>query len=244
MEKLREVAVTGDYDLVVLDTPPTRNALDFLEAPNRLLSMLHEGALSWLFKPRGTGFSASRAGRAIFGKSQQAMFSIFERFTGGEVVSGISEFVSAFSGLLDGMGARAGEVMELLQSDESAFLLVASPNRIALSEALYFYDRLSEAEIPFRGFVVNRVRPTSANGSVPADPQEGGFTPVDATFDAAVQAIWTGLRQRARQAAVDRHHIAALKDHCGDGMPYVEIPELEGEVHDLEALQMLLDYLK
>lgn len=243
MEKLREVVVSSDYDLVVLDTPPTRNALDFLEAPDRLLSMLHEGALSWLFRPRGKKFSSSRAGRAIFGRGQQAMFGIFERFTGMEVVQGISEFVSAFSGLLDGMGARAGEVMELLKGDTSAFVLVASPNRIALSEALYFYDRLSDAEIPFRGFVINRVRPSSATGAVPTSPVEAGFERGGEDWNDAVDAVWAAFRRRARQAAVDRHHIDALKDHCGPGMPYVEVPELEGEVHDLQALQQLLTYL-
>jgi anion-transporting ArsA/GET3 family ATPase len=242
MEKLREVAVSADYDLIVLDTPPTRNALDFLEAPGRLLSMLHEGALSWLFKPRGQRFSGSKAGRAIFGRGQQAMFGIFERFTGLEVVQGISEFVSAFSGLLDGMGARAGEVMELLKGDTSAFVLVASPNRIALSEALYFYDRLQEAGIPFRGFVINRVRGSSAEGSVPADPSDAFLTD-DPTWNTAVESIWSAFRRQARQAAIDRHHIDALKTHCGEGLPYVEVPELEGEVHDLTALKLLLDYL-
>ncbi len=243
MEKLREVATGGDYDLIVLDTPPTRNALEFLEAPDRLLSMLHEGALSWLFKPRGQRFSGSRAGRAIFGRGQQAMFGIFERFTGLEVVQGISEFVSAFSGLLDGMGARAGEVMELLQGPDAAFLLVASPNRIALSEALYFHDRLKEGDIPFRGFVINRVRSTAAQGEVPTDPAEAGFPPGDAAWNDAVEAVWGAFRRQARQAAIDRHHIDALKAHCGDGVPYVEVPELEGEVHDLAALQQLLTWL-
>ncbi len=243
MEKLREVVTSGDFDLVVLDTPPSRNALEFLEAPDRLLSMLHEGALSWLFKPRGQRFSGSRAGRAIFGRGQQAMFGIFERFTGLEVVQGISDFVSAFSGLLDGMGARAGEVMAMLQGDDAAFLLVASPNRIALSEALYFHDKLVEGGIPFRGFVINRVRATSAGGTVPSDPAEAGFPEGDSTWNEAVDAVWTAFRRRARQAAIDRHHIDALKAHCGDDVPYVEVPELEGEVHDLAALQQLLTWL-
>ena len=243
MEKLREVSCSGDYDLIVLDTPPTRNALDFLDAPDRLLSMLHEGALSWLFKPRGERFSGSRAGRAIFGRGQQAMFGIFERFTGLEVVQGISEFVSAFSGLLDGMGARATEVMELLEGDRTAFLLVASPNRIALSEAIYFHDRLKEAEIPFRGFVVNRVRASSADGAVSTDPWAAGFERGDDAWNDEVEAVWEAFRRQARQASIDRHHIDALKEHCGDGVPYVEVPELEGEVHDLAALGQLLDYL-
>ncbi len=242
MEKLREVAASGDYDLIVLDTPPTRNALDFLEAPDRLLSMLHEGALSWLFKPRGQRFSGSRAGRAIFGRGQQAMFGIFERFTGLEVVQGISEFVSAFSGLLDGMGARAGEVMEMLRGPTAAFVLVASPNRIALSEALYFHDRLAENDIPFRGFVINRVRNSSADGSVGSNPFEA-FPEGDDAWNAAVTSVWSSFRRLARQAAIDRHHIDALKAHCGDGVPYVEVPELEGEVHDLAALRLLLEYL-
>ncbi len=243
MEKLREVATSDDYDLIVLDTPPTRNALDFLEAPDRLLSMLHEGALSWLFKPRGQRFSGSRAGRAIFGRGQQAMFGIFERFTGLEVVQGISEFVSAFSSLLDGMGGRANEVMDLLKGDRAAFVLVASPNRIALSEALYFHDRLAEADVPFRGFVINRVRASAAPGSVPLDPFEEGFGRGDDAWNDAVQAVWAAFRRQARQATIDRHHIDGLKEHCGDGVPYVEVPELEGEVHDLAALQQLLTYL-
>lgn len=245
MEKLRQVAVSGDYDLVVLDTPPTRNALDFLEAPGRLLAMLSEGALKWLVKPRDGSFSSSRAGKLIFGKGQQAMISVFERFVGDEVLGGLAEFVTAFSGLLDGMGARAGEVMELLRQEDTAFLLVASPNRIALSEALYFHDRLAEAQIPFRGFVINRVRPSASLGKLPADAADAGFPERDEPgWSAAIDAVWANHRARARWAAVDRHHIEALKAHCGQSLPYVEVPELEGEVQDLEGLQLLLEHLR
>ncbi|MDP6945478.1 MAG: ArsA-related P-loop ATPase, partial [Myxococcota bacterium] len=159
MERLLEVSRDDDFDLVVLDTPPSRNALDFLEAPSRMVRMFAEGGLRWLRLAEGGGFSSSRAGRALFGKTRQAMFSVFERFTGSEVISGIAEFVSLTSEIFDGMKVHASEVMDLLRGDTATFLLVASPNRISLSEALYFHDRLEEAEISFEGFVINRVRP-------------------------------------------------------------------------------------
>lgn len=246
MEQLLDVAARGDYDLIVLDTPPSRNALDFLEAPGRMVAMLADGALKWLRSDDGSRFSATRAGSMLFGKGRQAMFGVFERFLGTEVISGISEFVTAMGGLLDGMRTRAAEVKTLLESDEVAFLLVASPNRISLSEALYFHERLAEAGIPFEAFVINRVRPTSADLLEVPRGTEGIFEdrPDDPGWNEAVDAIWTNHRRRARWAAVDRHHIDALKKHAGDSVPYVEVPEIEGEVHDLEALQALLEFLR
>jgi len=245
MEKLRQVVEAGRYDVVVLDTPPTRNALEFLEAPGRLLSMLHDGALKWLVRPTGKRWSAARAATTIFGKGQQAMLGVFERFVGGDVLGGISEFVTAFSGLLDGMGRRAAEVMELLRGDEAAFVMVAAPNRIALTEALYFHDRLEAADIPFRGFVINRVSPAHADDhALPDSATAAGFPERDEPgWTDAVDAVWAHHRGRHRQSAIDRHHIAALQEHCGDSVPYVLIPTFEGEVHDLDALRKLLEYL-
>ena len=246
MEQLLKVVNAGEYDVIVLDTPPSRNALDFLDAPSRMVSMLADGALRWLRVPEGSRFSAARAGRAIFGKGRQAMFAIFERFLGADVIQGISEFVTAFSGLLDGMRSRADQVLELLRSSDTAFLMVASPSRISLSEALYFNERLSEIGIPFRGFVINRMRPTNAELlSLPKDPDES-FPPRlgDEQWWDAVEAVWRNHRRRARWAAVDRHHINALKSHCCHDIPFVEIPEIEGQVHDLGALRRMLDYLR
>ncbi len=246
MERLLQMYEAGEYDLVVLDTPPTRNALDFLEAPDRLMAVLEEGVLGWLIPRKRGRFSAVSAGVRLFGKGREAMFSVLERFMGGDVIRGIADFVGAFSELLEGFRSRAGDVMKLLRGEDTAFLMVASPNRIALSEALYFHDRLAEAEIPFRGFVINRVRPTSASSGAPgADPWAAGFERSDdGVRSAVVEAVWADHRRRARWAMVDRHHIAALAAHCGDRVPYVEVPELEGEVHDLDALRLLLDYLR
>jgi anion-transporting ArsA/GET3 family ATPase len=244
MERLLEVHGTGRYDLVVLDTPPTRNALDFLEAPDRLMAVLEEGILGWLVPRKRGRFSPVAAGARLFGKGREAMFNVLERFMGGDVIRGLADFIGAMSELLDGMRSRAGDVMKLLRSEETAFLMVAAPNRIALSEGLYFHDRLAEAEIPFRGFVINRVRPAAGEASSAVTPWEAGWPQegMEACRE-AVEEVWMDHRRRSRWAQVDRHHIGALKAHCGDGLPYVEVPELEGEIHDLDALRLLLAYL-
>ncbi|MCO4770150.1 MAG: ArsA family ATPase [Deltaproteobacteria bacterium] len=245
MERLLEMHATEAYDLVVLDTPPTRNALDFLEAPDRLMAVLEEGILGWLIPKKRGRFSPVAAGARLFGRGREAMFNVLERFMGADVIRGLADFISAMSELLDGMRSRAGEVMELLRSEDCAFLMVAAPNRIALSEGLYFHDRLAEAGIPFRGFVINRVRPAFGEGKTPATPWESNWTRSgEATYDAAVEQVWDEHRRRTRWAHVDRHHINALKAHCGPTLPYVEIPELEGEIHDLDALRLLLAYLE
>jgi anion-transporting ArsA/GET3 family ATPase len=244
MERLLEVSQSPDYDLIVLDTPPSRNALDFLEAPSRMVKMLAEGGLRWIKIAGSNRFSSSRAGRALFGKSRQGLFSVFERFTGGEVISGIAEFVTITGEIFEGMKVHAGEVMDLLRSDEATFLLVASPNRISLSEALYFHRRLEEAKIPFCGFIINRVRPVREDdddiakepwGLFPSRPQQEGW-------NEAVEAVWTNHRRRMRWGTVDRHHISALQEQCGNAPFYVEIPELEGEIHDLEALDRVIGH--
>jgi len=241
MERLLEVHALGEYDLVVLDTPPTRNALDFLDAPDRLMAVLEEGILGWLLPRKRGRFSPVAAGARLFGRGREAMFNVLERFMGGDVIRGLADFIGAMSELLDGMRSRAGEVMSLLRSDETAFLMVAAPNRIALSEGLYFHDRLAEADIPFRGFIINRVRPAAGEGSTAGTPWEADWP--HGAHDATVEDVWAEHRRRSRWAQVDRHHIGALKAHCGDGLPYVEVPELEGEIHDLDALRLLLDWL-
>jgi len=238
MEKLLEVVLSERYDLIVLDTPPTRNALDFLEAPQRMMGILQDSIIKWIAPSKG-GFSAARAGALLFGRGQQAMFSVFERFVGSDVLSGISEFISSFSGLLDGMRSRAGEVMNLLSSADTAFVLVASPNRVSLDEALYFHDRLGESDIEVRAIIVNR---TQSNGPIHPDsltesPFDAGFSRSEgAGRDALIESIWTSYRSYLKQRQVDERSINELHRHCGTSLPLIRIPRLEGEVHDLEAL--------
>jgi anion-transporting ArsA/GET3 family ATPase len=245
MEKLLEVVRSERYDLVVLDTPPTRNALDFLEAPQRMMGILQDSIIKWI-APRSGGFSAARAGALLFGRGQQAMFSVFERFLGSDVLSGISEFISSFSGLLDGMRERASEVMKLLASTDTAFVLVASPSRISLDEALYFHDRLGEGGISVRALVVNRTQPVEdgLTEQAPSSPFEAGFAPSRASgHQALLEALWKSYQSALRQRQLDERSINELHLHCGTELPLARIPRLQGEVHDLQALSTLAGLL-
>jgi anion-transporting ArsA/GET3 family ATPase len=245
MEKLLEVVRSGRYDLVVLDTPPTRNALDFLEAPERMMAILQDSIIKWI-APSSGRFSATRAGALLFGRGQQAMFSMFERFIGEDVLRGISEFISSFSGLLDGMRSRAAEVMALLRGERTAFVLVASPSRIALSEALFFHDRLDGSGIDVAALVVNRSLSAEPSpvGEVPETAWEAGFTPSDGSGrDALVDSLWDRYLARAAQCHIDDRSISELHRHCGKELPLVRIPQLDGEVHDLRALAQVAELL-
>jgi anion-transporting ArsA/GET3 family ATPase len=171
---------------------------------------------------------------------------VFERFTGSEVVQGLSEFATAFGGLMPGFRARAEGVMELLKSDQTSFLMVASPNRVALTEALYFHDRLVDAKLPFHGFIINRVKALRTSpGRTPATPWAAGFQrrPDDPVWDRAVESVWQNHRRRVHLAAADRERIEGLRGQRGEGLLYVEVPELDADVHDLTALRDILDRL-
>lgn len=247
MEKLLQVHQSGDYDLIVLDTPPTRNALDFLEAPSRMIAVLQEGILRWLI-PREGRFSSARAGIILFGKGQQALFRLFERFTGAEVLSGIAEFMGAFAQLLDGMRSRASDVLNLLRSDQVAFVLVASPRRLALAETSHFHERLSEGGVAVRGLVINRVRPPLAlqdRADVPDAASEGlPKRSDDLEWNAMVDEVWTTYQnERARQLA-EAQVAEELERQFGRGPAWVEVPEKEAAIHNLETLTMLLPHLQ
>jgi anion-transporting ArsA/GET3 family ATPase len=209
------------------------------------MAILQESIIKWI-APSNGGFSAARAGALLFGRGQQAMFSMFERFVGSDVLSGISEFIGSFSGLIGGMRARAAQVMTLLRSEQTAFVLVASPSRVALSEALYFHDRLHDSGIDVCALVVNRVRSELLSpGEQPRETAwEAGFIPSDgAGRDALVDSIWERYLDTQEQCRIDDRNIAILHGHCGLQLPLIRIPRLDREVHDLSALSELAELL-
>ena len=161
MEKLYELHSENLYDLIVIDTPPTRNALDFLDSPRRLTDFFDSRVLKWFLLPY------ARAGGGIMRLANVAAMSflkIVQRIVGSEVLRDTAEFFSNLEGMYDGFKQRAGEVAGLLQSRQTSFVVVTSPGEEAVSEAIFFTNRLNEAHLPFGALVVNRIHPHWGNG--------------------------------------------------------------------------------
>ena len=161
MEKLYELHSTGDYDLIVIDTPPTRNALDFLDAPRRLTGFFESRVLRWFLLPymkAGSGFMR------VANVAATTFLKVVKRIVGGAVLEDTAEFFVNLEGMYDGFKERARAVQALLQSDLTSFVVVTSPTEESVSEAVYFAQRLNEAKLPFGAVVVNRVHPKYSDG--------------------------------------------------------------------------------
>jgi anion-transporting ArsA/GET3 family ATPase len=226
MEKLLELEADRRFDLVVLDTPPTRHALDFLEAPDRMLGFLDTSILRYFVRPY---FRAGRLTLKVATRSGSIALKMADRFLGLQFLQDLSEFFLAFDGMYDGFKERAGRVRALLQAEVSGFVLVASPTHAAVDEAHYFYDRLADRRMPFVGFVANRVLrdPALEKGVPPLGPTP----PVSAELR---ELLLTTFREQQKLARIERRCLARLE--VDSRSPVVQVPELDRDVHDLRGL--------
>jgi anion-transporting ArsA/GET3 family ATPase len=224
MEKLLELARDDRFDLVVLDTPPTRHALDFLEAPDRLLGFLDVSVLRFFLRPY---FKAGRLTMQVATRTGAMLLKLADRFLGLQFLQELSEFFLAFEGMYDGFRARASDVQALLRAPSTGFVLVAGPQAAALEEALYFHKRLALKKLGFVAFVVNRVHLDPARERTRSGPQ------VRLASGLAARLAQT-LREQQVLARVERQAIARLEVDTRD-KPLL-VPELEQDVHDLRGL--------
>ena len=168
MEKLYELYADGNYDLIVIDTPPTRNALDFLDAPKRMTDFFESRVLRWFLLPymkAGGGFmKVANVAAATF-------LRIVKRIVGAEVLEDTAEFFANLEGMYEGFKQRARDVAALLQSNATSFVVVTSPSQESVTEATFFSSRLHDAGLPFGALVVNRVHPNLETG-VHARPRQ------------------------------------------------------------------------
>jgi anion-transporting ArsA/GET3 family ATPase len=230
MEKLLELSEDERFDLVVLDTPPTRHALDFLEAPDRLMSFLDTSILSWFLRPY---FVAGRLTLKVATRTGALALRLADRFLGLQFLQDLSEFFLAFGGMYDGFKERAARVHALLRDPCSGFLLVAGPSSIALDEALFFHRRLDEKKMPFLAFVVNRVHPD------PAGPEGEG--PRARVEPALAERLLECYRDQQTLHRAERKAIGRLEVDTGERP--ILVPELEQDVHDLRGLREVADAL-
>jgi anion-transporting ArsA/GET3 family ATPase len=219
MEKLHELAAGGDYDLIVIDTPPTRNALDFLDAPRRLTRFLDNRIFKLLMMPTHAYLKA-------VSYATQTFLRTISKVVGGEVVADAVAFFQAFEGMEQGFRERAADVLHLLGADSTAFVLVTSPRRDAVEEAAFFAEKLHESRIAIDGLVVNRMHPAFGSEPVPDGLGDLGRNLAD------FRAI----------ASREEHHLGALAARIAPA-PVTRVPFLAEDVHDLAGLEVVGRYL-
>ena len=227
MEKLHELHQEGRYDLLVLDTPPTRNALDFLDAPKRLSTFIDSRSLQLFTAP-------GRFGLKVLGRGTGVLFGAMQRLTGIDLLQDLGEFFRSFGEMSEGFRERAERVNALLADSRTAFLLVTSPRRDAVDEAVYFHHRLLDSGLPFAGVVVNRMH----------DPPPGdGAGDLDERLGPELAAkVADNLQDFRTLAQRDRANLRGLSSRLGR-KPMVQVPELDQEVNDLAGLALMNDHL-
>lgn len=238
MEALHEFQEEGRYDLVILDTPPSRNALAFLEGPQRMANFL-DGRIFHLFLPSGTSESRPglfrRAAGAVIERVNRAVF-------GDETFEDLQEFFGSFSGILGTLNNNAGDMIRMLgNEDEVAFLLVTSPTDASVSDAHFFRERTSEMGLPFAGFVLNRSQALAAGRVFPTR---------DMLPDDASAAALSGLAKLQALAEVERsemerdnHLLATLAEEAGDTAFALATPTVPGGANDLPSLLQISESL-
>jgi len=233
MEKLgqlqRDAQQTGDYDLIVVDTPPSRSALDFLDAPERLSSFLDGRFVRLLLAPARGPARIMTAGLGL-------VTGALSKILGGQLITDLQTFVAALDTVFGGFRARAQQTYALLQADGTAFLVVAAPESDALREAAYFVERLGEERMPLAGLVVNRATPAPA-GRLSADEAMAAAERLQRTGKGSLTA---GLLRLHADRARMRDREAVLRDRFAAAhpqVPTVVVPALAGDVHDLEGLR-------
>ena len=235
MEKLGQLRAAETWDLIVVDTPPSRSALDFLDAPQRLARFLDGRMLRMLLAPAKTG------GRGML-RMVSASFSFFSRvitrIVGAQVLEDISTFVSALDSMFGGFRERAQRTYDLLKTPGTAFIVVATPEPDAVREASYFTERLLEDDMPLAGLVLNRVHRTKATDlsveqalAAAERLERSGESPVTAEVLRVHADLVRQVRRERRIAARFR---SALPD-----VPVVEVPAEPEDVHDLDALRRI-----
>jgi anion-transporting ArsA/GET3 family ATPase len=227
MEKLHELHQEGRYDLLVLDTPPTRNALDFLEAPRRLSSFIDSRSLQLFTVP-------GRLGLRVLGRGTGVAFSIMKRATGIDLLQDLGEFFRSFGTMSAGFRERAERVDSLLADSRTAFVLVTSPAADAVDEAIFFHHRLLDAGLPFAGAVVNRMHPLAGAPQSAPLPELLG--------EELAQKVERNLADYRVLTDRDERNLSRLRGALGRKR-LITVPELDDDVHDLAGLERMNEYL-
>jgi anion-transporting ArsA/GET3 family ATPase len=241
MERLHELADTGLYDLIIVDTPPTRNALDFLDAPGRMADFFSSRLLRWLIAPARGG---------VVGVAARPFSQIADRILGGQFVGDITEFFLLLNTMYDGFVERAREVEALLARPTTSFVVISSLESVPVAEAGFFVEELQRRHLHVRAWILNRVLPHSLtesgtelalSGLARDEPALAGRLGCDVEQLARVRQSLADNLVRWREVA--RHEADEVEGIQSRKVPLFTAPTLEGEVNDLAGLARLGDCL-
>jgi anion-transporting ArsA/GET3 family ATPase len=244
MEKVYELFNSKRFDVVVLDTPPTSNALDFLHASSRILDVLDNNAMKIVLGPM---LRAGKAGFKLLALPAGLALRTLARFTGADFLRDLTAFMMAFEGMYQGFKERAAKVKALFISREAAFVLVTSPNPLTIQEALFFHKALAADGIGTAAVVVNRVQrdPRRHGGpdNLPAIKEALQLAQIkDAGEPALSERLCQTLTDQATLADLDRREVERLRATLA-GAPLFSVPRLRKDVHDLAGLWQIDGYL-
>jgi anion-transporting ArsA/GET3 family ATPase len=251
IEQLCVLAESGAWDLIVVDTPPTRHALDFLEAPRRLDDFLDRSVIRWFVKPY---FSAGWAALQAVNRTATFILRRLEQATGVGALAEISDFFSSMSGLFENFHARVARAYEVLRGPETAFVLVTSPEEQVLGDAEYLCAKMSELAMPLKGVVFNRVhremtRTPRRRGSV-HEIDAGDIVQIAGAIGRALKGEPRLARELAQNfldyevlARGEQLRMEQFEVGLTEGVPVARVPNFPRDVHDLRALAHMHEHL-
>lgn len=244
VEKLYDLHRKGIYDLIVLDTPPTKNALDFLDAPGKLSGFLDERVLKW-FMPEEDEDGKLRY--RVVQRTGQMVWAILGRVFGDSFLDELGTFFASLHGMTGAFRVRAVEIEQLLASGETAFIIVTSGDPALIDDALFFYRKLREHRMPFGGFVVNRLSPDTGPidhenvardmGTLPQALRKGP------EVENLVKKMEEGYTTLRRASELENRTIERLRSSTGFQGFVARVPQFAHDIFDIPGLVLINSYL-
>jgi anion-transporting ArsA/GET3 family ATPase len=225
-EKLYELFNDDRFDLVIVDTPPTREALDFLEAPQKLMNFLDHRVYRWLVMP-------ARGGLRVLNFAAQPILKTIGRVIGADVLADAINFFQAFEGIEEGFRQRALAVQTLLKSQDSKYVVVASAHHDTIREAIFFTDELARVGTPVTGLIINRLQPKFGKGSASASITAA--RKADREGDADLAALHRNMAHLRHIVQAEEATLKPLLDAVGSAL-VVKLDQRAQDVHDLIAI--------
>ena len=238
-ERIYDVVSDGDFDVVVLDTPPVKNALDFLESPGRLIKFLDQQVLAWFLEPAKKGLIGS-----LMSGGSALVLRLLSAVLGKAFIEDLTEFMQDFESLFEGFRARHDEVQKLFRADGTTFVTICAPTESSTDVAVFFQEELHERELPRGGVIVNQ-RHRSDAGTDSAQEVLGEIVSKlstdlqDKTASSILARLSMAHKRLTDLSTAEASVISPLRKASMGGDFYQEVPRLDTEVNDLESLRRI-----